>query len=202
MQTAMVAAGSSRETYEVALDPLERTCIAAAVGVTVVVAFVSGSAVVAAPVAFVASMVVGLAVRTPRPVDVPVETTSGAARLHEEVDRARRLDYSFALLRLERSSLGSDSDQITGAERLLASTLRATDAMVTQRDALHLVLPCQRDGGAEAARARLTETHPELASSLRRAGIAVFPIDAVTGDGLLDVCRERAVSDVSRRRAS
>lgn len=104
----------------------------------------------------------------------------GPGRIHEEVERARRLGYSFAVARLPDIKDVDDVD----------IELRLTDAVVRHGASTYLILPHVSD--TSTVLSRLDEGRPQLGPQLSHAITAFFPSDAVTADGLIEACKAPA----------
>ncbi len=117
---------------------------------------------------------------------------SGTWRLHEEIERARRLDYPFALMRLDRTP-HADPEVDAAIQADIRSTLRITDTIIRDGRDTFLVLPHVDD--ADTIRHRLSRACPQANGVFAASVVALFPNDGVTADGLLDVCNARTSSE-------
>lgn len=180
-------------------DALEWSGILTAVVVAVTILAVAGSPVKLMVVPL-AVLTVALALRPRVPASADPSPVDGTASLHSEVERARRLEYSFALVQLDRTDTPGVPAKLTAAEQTIRSKLRATDVMIGHGHVLYLVLPSSQAHEIGQVWDRLCETHPDETSYWRRRSVAVFPDDAVTGEGLFEVCR-RGTGTVDLRRA-
>lgn len=170
-----------------------------ALGPLVAVAAVSttvasgASTVVAVPVVVLAVLTVLLALRSAgvRP-STHERSVDGYPRLHEELERARRLEYPLTLVRVGHSGVEADPVAVARAEQHLRSTIRATDVLIKHDDEHYLVLPSTRGPELDVVWQRLSGVDLDEVAFWEPRSVAVFPDDAVTGEGLLDECRRHA----------
>ncbi len=162
-----------------------------AFGVAVAAATVPNALAIALVVGLVASTVyLTLRVRGLEALRVRSHV-SETRRLHEEIERARRFDYSFALMRLDVDA-HVDSEFDATLEDEILPVLRITDTLIRNGRGTFVVLSHMDD--ADTVRERLSHACPQANGVFANSVVALFPRDGVTADGLFEVCNQRASS--------
>jgi hypothetical protein len=108
------------------------------------------------------------------------------ATLSAELDRSRRYERSFALIRVPRAASRGRGEEEVGR---LASALRGVDRCWSADGSVWFLLPESTRTAGEGFLTRMRAAFPDLL--LDEARMACFPEDALTGGALLDAVRPR-----------
>jgi hypothetical protein len=198
-RTAVSWRGSANRSGRRVLDGLSWAGIGAAGAAFAAVVLAGAPGVTVTAVAVLGALTVGLALRAPEAAPTSERAVAGPERLHSEVERARRLEYSFALVQLVRSDTVGGPAEVAAAEHRIRSQLRTTDVLIDHGRELYLLLPTSETRDAELIWHRITEVLPGETALWAQRSVAMFPRDGVTGDGLLEACRRGTCREADGR---
>jgi len=143
----------------------------------------------------------GLARAAPAGRPLPVSDPQvGWAHVRREIDRSRRHERNFAVLRVPLALRGADGRELDGfrdgsdapqAAAQLASMLRAVDDVWTDQGDVYALLPESDRNSARTLLARLGDA--PLPVSIAHATVSVFPEDGVTMGALIEALDPRAL---------
>ena len=119
---------------------------------------------------------------------------TGWHEFDRELERSRRHEKAFALVRVARAEggLGDEADWPHATAARLALTLRQTDTVWPSGGQVYVLMPESGRSEARQVLARAGRAFPDLALT-QAAAVAVFPEDGLTGgaiQGALDVGSE------------
>ena len=123
-------------------------------------------------------------------------------RIQEEIDRSKRYDQQFAVIRIMASELRNASKQVESdwLRDELQNELRQSDIAALLRDgSVGIMLPSTDRSGAELVRSRLASV---LASVNAKVGLACFPEDGKDAVALLTATEDNAAVEPPQAAAS